>query len=155
MSVSLAGKIEKYIKALLSQSKTGTVELGRQDLARRFNCVPSQINYVLSTRFTVEQGYMVESRRGGGGYLRISRIAIHSNQDLIEMVKQMEGEVSQSEAEKYTSRLLEAGVITLREAQIILAAVNRKTLAVALPARDIIRANIFKAIVLAIVSNQK
>ena len=68
---TLADEIERYIKKILEASHDGIVELQRNELALQFSCVPSQINYVLSTRFTTEQGYIVESRRGGGGYVRI------------------------------------------------------------------------------------
>ena len=71
---NLADYIEDHIKKLLSLSKSNCIELQRKELALKFNCVPSQINYVLATRFTPSRGYLVESRRGGGGYVRIVRL---------------------------------------------------------------------------------
>ncbi len=71
---TLSDNIEDYIKKLLSLSARQWVEIQRGELACKFNCVPSQINYVLSTRFTPERGYLVESRRGGRGFIRIVRI---------------------------------------------------------------------------------
>jgi len=68
---TLAERIEAHLKQLLAASN-GIIEIQRRELARRFACVPSQINYVLETRFTPERGYRVESRRGGGGYIRIT-----------------------------------------------------------------------------------
>ena len=68
--------IEQYLKSMLLESPQGLVEIQRNDLADRFSCVPSQINYVISTRFTLEKGYVVESKRGGGGYIRIQRIQL-------------------------------------------------------------------------------
>lgn len=68
--------IERYLKSILHESPEGMVEIQRNDLADQFSCVPSQINYVISTRFTLEKGYLVESKRGGGGYVRIQRIEL-------------------------------------------------------------------------------
>ena len=65
--------IEQYLKHILQESPEGAVEIQRNDLADQFQCVPSQINYVISTRFTLEKGYFVESKRGGGGYIRIQK----------------------------------------------------------------------------------
>src|SRR5690554_4911583 len=71
---NLVDLIEAYINRLLDASPNATLVLQRKELAERFQCVPSQINYVLSTRFTTERGYLIESRRGGGGFLRIKRL---------------------------------------------------------------------------------
>ena len=70
--MKLSNIIEEFIKEMLEESRE--IELQRNELANRFNCVPSQITYVISTRFSPERGYSVESRRGGGGYIRISRV---------------------------------------------------------------------------------
>ncbi|MDO5311272.1 MAG: CtsR family transcriptional regulator [Clostridia bacterium] len=72
--MKLSNLIEDFIKEMISEDKSGEVELKRNELADRFGCVPSQINYVISTRFSPERGYIVESRRGGGGYIRITRV---------------------------------------------------------------------------------
>jgi transcriptional regulator CtsR len=74
--------IARFILDMLEESE-GSAELQRSSLAERFNCVPSQINYVISTRFSPERGYVVESRRGGGGYIRIRRVATSSPRQLI------------------------------------------------------------------------
>ena len=71
---SLVSEIESYIKSLLRESPRGWIELSRKDLAGRFDCVPSQVTYVVNTRFSVQHGYYVESRRGGSGYIRICRL---------------------------------------------------------------------------------
>ena len=73
MAMTLAAQIESYIKRLLALSADNSVELSRADLAQMFMCVPSQINYVLNTRFNTEAGYYIETRRGGSGYVRIWR----------------------------------------------------------------------------------
>ena len=73
---NLADRIEEYLKIILKQAEEGYIVLQRGSLADFFSCAPSQINYVLTTRFTAERGYLVESRRGGGGYLRIVRLGL-------------------------------------------------------------------------------
>ncbi|MGD0154442.1 MAG: CtsR family transcriptional regulator [Thermacetogeniaceae bacterium] len=71
---SLVSEIESYIKSLLRENPRGWIELSRKELAEHFDCVPSQVTYVVNTRFSVHQGYYVESRRGGSGYIRICRL---------------------------------------------------------------------------------
>jgi transcriptional regulator CtsR len=73
MRRSLADKIEQYIKVLIEKSGAGQIEIQRSELAETFSCVPSQVTYVISTRFTQEEGYLTESRRGGNGFVRITR----------------------------------------------------------------------------------
>ena len=79
---SLSKEIEQYLKELLSAANSGVLEIQRNMLSEYFHCVPSQINYVLSTRFTPAQGYLVESRRGGGGYVRIVSLQLDDDDDL-------------------------------------------------------------------------
>ena len=78
--------IEGYLKAIIEKEQTGTIEIKRNEVAEKFQCVPSQINYVINTRFTAERGYAVESKRGGGGYIRIFRVQANSRKELIEHV---------------------------------------------------------------------
>ncbi|MEA4925134.1 Transcriptional regulator CtsR [bioreactor metagenome] len=74
MKKSLASGIEQYIKVLIARSESGQIEIQRVELAETFACVPSQVSYVLSTRFSQEDGYIVETRRGGQGYIRITEV---------------------------------------------------------------------------------
>ena len=78
----LSDAIEQFIKTMLTQ-EAPEVELKRNELAEYFNCAPSQINYVLATRFTPDHGYIIESRRGGGGYIRIFRMAQDTSEHLL------------------------------------------------------------------------
>lgn len=113
---SLARQIEEYIKALLEQESAGVVELQRNMLSEYFHCVPSQINYVLSTRFTPVQGYMVETRRGGGGYVRIVSLQLEEDTDIQDALTAMVGEsMSQSSSEGLTEYLYQQGIISQRE----------------------------------------
>ena len=82
----LSDSIEDFIKALMEdeQDQQQAIELRRNELAEHFQCAPSQINYVLATRFTPDHGYVIESRRGGGGYIRIMRLASTSREELLQ-----------------------------------------------------------------------
>jgi len=125
---TLADQIESYIKQLLSE-RDGVAELKRGDLAGAFMCVPSQINYVLETRFTTQQGYIVESRRGGGGYIRIVRLSLADPQ-LISLIKSKERRVSRQNGELLIKRLVEEEFLTAREGMIILALLDGSVLEV-------------------------
>ena len=116
---TLADQIERYIKQLLTE-QGGVVELRRGDLAGSFMCVPSQINYVLETRFTAHQGYIVESRRGGGGYIRIVRLSLADPQ-LVSLLKSKDRRVSRQNGELLIKRLVEEEFLTRREGMILLA----------------------------------
>ncbi|MCL4425410.1 MAG: CtsR family transcriptional regulator [Firmicutes bacterium] len=147
----LADIIERYIIERIDRSEDGFIEIQRSELAGRFQCVPSQINYVLETRFTPERGYLVESRRGGGGHIRITRLDTVSGEELLELVNEKIGDlVSQASAEGYIQRLWEGEIITEREARLMLAVVDRQVLPLDLPLRDILRANLLKAMLLTV-----
>ena len=77
--MGISDKIEAFIMELLKEEENDWIELKRNELATVFNCVPSQINYVISTRFNANHGYVVESRRGGGGYLKIRRLNVNDD----------------------------------------------------------------------------
>ena len=83
---NLADLIEQFIKESFKEIQGGIVEIQRNEMANQFSCAPSQINYVLTTRFTVEKGYFVESRRGGGGYIRIKKLKISEDDFLKDMI---------------------------------------------------------------------
>lgn len=143
--------IEQYIKKLLQKSSEDHVELQRNELAAKFKCVPSQINYVLSTRFTAENGYVVESRRGGGGFIRIVRIPLDQFDNPAVQIYRLVGEdISQSQSEMIVKRLFEEGFITSREARIFKAALDRNTLRLELPWRDNLRAQLLRAMLAAV-----
>jgi transcriptional regulator CtsR len=140
--------IEQHLKYILQQSQNGLIEIQRSDLADKFQCVPSQINYVISTRFTTEKGYIVESKRGGGGYIRIRKIEFTGQHHLISALTEMIGrEISQSAAEDIILRLREERVITERETHMMRAAISRDVLSFQIPIRDQLRAAILRAMI--------
>lgn len=146
---NLADDIEQFLKQLMGDS--GVAEVQRATLAAQFGCAPSQINYVLATRFTPERGYIVESRRGGGGYIRITRLNLEAGDALHELVHRQIGlSLSQDEATGYILRLREQGIVDERESAIMLAAVNREAIGLDLPLRDAVRANLLKAMILSV-----
>jgi transcriptional regulator CtsR len=146
---NLADDIEKFLKRLIGES--GVAEVQRAALAARFGCAPSQINYVLATRFTPERGYLVESRRGGGGFIRITRLNLEAGDALHDLVNEQIGtHLSQEEALGYIMRLHEQNIIDEREAAIMKAAIQRETIGLDLPVRDLVRANLLKAMILAV-----
>lgn len=148
---NISDLIEQYLKQMLDCSTEGAVEIQRNELADRFSCVPSQINYVLSTRFTLEKGYMVESKRGGGGYIRIQRVDLPGFQMIHYHIKKTIGErVDQNAAEGLIYQLEEAQMITKREANLLRAAVHRDTIAVMLPLRDELRAKLLRSMLISI-----
>ncbi|WP_202081208.1 CtsR family transcriptional regulator [Caldalkalibacillus salinus] len=143
--------IENHLKKILETSKKGYIEIQRSELADLFQCVPSQINYVINTRFTVEKGYVVESKRGGGGFIRIRKVQLENDQQLLQKVADMiTDEISQSAAEDIILRLEEAELINAREARIMKSAIHRNVLSFQVHIRDQLRANIMKAMMMSI-----
>lgn len=145
--------IEQYLKQLLQKSRDGVIEIQRNDLADTFQCVPSQINYVISTRFTLEKGYVVESKRGGGGYIRIQKLELSSQGDILDHIFRTIGEqIDQIAAEGLIYQLEEGGQLSCREASLMRAAVSRDVLQLKLPLRDEIRAKLLKAMLISLLS---
>ena len=146
----LSDVIENFIKDMLAADGEGTVEIQRNELANQFNCVPSQINYVISTRFSSDKGYFVESRRGGGGCIKICRIRFDNQTDryFMHVLAEMGDSISQRTAEIFIQNFCQQGVLSEREGRIMSAAVSDKAL-LALPVeeRDKARAQLFKNVI--------
>ena len=136
--------IAGFITEMLD-SENGCAELQRTELASRFSCVPSQISYVISTRFSPEHGYIVESRRGGGGYIRIRRVKQDPRQLVMHTVNAIGDEISFPVAKALISNLLDAQAISSQTARMMTAALSQATLKAApLPLKESLRASIFK-----------
>ncbi|MBS4179704.1 CtsR family transcriptional regulator [Lederbergia citrea] len=148
---NISDVIENYLKKVLELSEGEIVEIKRSEVADKFQCVPSQINYVINTRFTIERGYMVESKRGGGGYIRITKVRIHDKAHLIDQLKVLIGRsISQTSAQDVIFRLVEEGVVLEREAKLMLSVIDRSVIYIDLPVRDELRARLLKAMIQAI-----
>jgi transcriptional regulator of stress and heat shock response len=138
--------IEHYLKNVLELSESEIVEIKRSEIADKFQCVPSQINYVINTRFTIERGYVVESKRGGGGYIRIMKVKAHDQVHLIDqLVALISQTISQNTAADIVFRLVEEEIISEREAKIMLSVMDRSVIMVELPERDVLRGRMLRA----------
>lgn len=137
--------IEAFLKQLINDTD-GSIEIQRNELASHFNCVPSQINYVIGTRFTTERGYYVESRRGGGGHIRIKRVNIsRPGNYLMHIISSMGDSISQQSAEVFINNFIDYEVISVREGLILKAATSDKVVGgIQMPDRDILRAVMLK-----------
>ena len=145
--MNLSDIIENYI--MEEMRKQEEIELKRSEIAQKFNCVPSQINYVISTRFIPELGYYVESRRGGGGYIKICKINLDKSEHISELLSKIGSTMSQSVVNVYLRELLRYNIIDDRNAQLISAALSDKSLnQVDKLKRDSVRADIFKNIII-------
>lgn len=138
--------IERYLKQVLQSKGQNMIEIKRSEIADQFQCVPSQINYVINTRFTEEKGYIIESKRGGGGYIRIIRIEHQEQSDLLDaIIKLIQPTVTQQSAIDIIERLLEKEVITEREAKLMVSVMDRNIISVPLPLRDEVRSRLMTA----------
>lgn len=117
---NLADRIEEYLKKIIGEAEEGFIVMQRGSLADFFSCAPSQINYVLTTRFTAERGYLVESRRGGGGFLRIVRLGLDPDGKFQRLMAELIGEeLSQERANNLIDRLQEEEIFTHKETILI------------------------------------
>jgi transcriptional regulator CtsR len=148
---NLADLIEEYLRELLEQSMNDTIEIQRGELARVFQCVPSQITYVLEKRFSIDRGYIVQSRRGGGGYIRILKLPSKTDAEMLqEVLQHLEDGISQTRALDLLNRLESEGVLTVREAAMAKSAVLRETIPLQIKTRDLIRSSILRAMLVAV-----
>lgn len=141
----LSDIIEQILQEQLAKG-SGETHINRNDLAQQVGCVPSQINYVIQTRFTTERGYIVESRRGGGGFVRIQRVEIPNGEYLMHVVNSIGDALDFDSAVALTGNMHEYGQISERELKVILAAISSRSLPFPKNVSDRIRAEIFKNI---------
>ena len=147
--MGISDLIASFLQESLEEAENGVLEVQRSELAQRFNCVPSQINYVMSTRFSPERGYIVESRRGGNGYIRITRVQIDHQTLLMHVINSLGDEVDLPSARAILSNLVQSGALEENMGRALLAAVGDKALA-AVPKekRDCVRAAILKQVLI-------
>lgn len=148
----LSDDIEQFIKELMRED--AHIDLRRNELAHHFGCAPSQINYVLATRFSVDHGYIIESRRGGGGYVRIVRMQTREEHNLLDLLLNRVGNsVNEETANAIISNLFERKMISTGEASLMRAAVSRNALALPISAKDILRAAVFRNMLVQVFKN--
>lgn len=146
---TLSDAIEAYLLARL-EAGDGVLEVQRAELAERFGCVPSQVTYVLMTRFTPERGYLVEARRGGGGGIRILRLQSGVD-DLLALLGDLWA-IDQARAQNLIERFLRSDIISSREAVMMVRAVDRTVLNLDLPERDRLRARLLRAMLASVLA---
>ena len=148
----LSDSIEQFIKELMSDD--AHIELRRNELAQHFGCAPSQINYVLATRFSVDHGYIIESRRGGGGYVRIVRMQNRGEKNFLETLLERVGTpIDEDTANDIISNLYERKMVTRNEALLLKAGVARNALALPVTAKDVLRAAVFRNMLIQVFRN--
>lgn len=131
------------------EEQNGSAEIQRNELAGSLGCVPSQINYVITSRFTPEQGYIVESRRGGGGYIRISRVKMDNGTAIMHIINSVGDTLDKAAAEVMLNNMLQRRLMELQTAKAIAAALSDRTLRnVEQEKRDTVRADLFKNMLL-------
>ena len=153
----LSDSIEHFIKTMMSEEST-EVELKRNELAEYFGCAPSQINYVLATRFSPDHGYLTESRRGGGGYIRIVRVVESGSQRLMYLINERIGDsIGEEECVRLISQLKEQRIVTADEASLMASAVSARALGVPAPdaLKDAMRAKMMKSMLMTIAARNR
>ncbi len=146
--MKISDTIENFIRELFDNENS--VELRRNELALYFNCVPSQINYVISTRFTTERGYIVESRRGGGGHIKITRIAVGRNDAIRHVLSNIGDTIDVMTVEAIIDNLYSGEAINADQAKLILSACSNNALSPIADGflKNRVRASIFKNLLL-------
>ena len=153
----LSDSIESFIKTLLNEEST-QVELKRNELAEYFKCAPSQINYVLATRFSPDHGYLTESRRGGGGYIRIVRVVESGSQRLMYLINERIGDsLEEEECLRLISQLKEQQIVTADEATLMASAVSTRAFGIPVPdaMKGVLRAKMMKSMLTTIAARNR
>ncbi len=146
MNKSVSDIIEEFIMTSLDDDSF--IELSRNDLAKFFSCVPSQINYVLNTRFTVNRGFVVESQRGGGGYIKVVRVQDNNSNFLSNALNICSKPISFNEASQLLEQMRDRELITNREADLIKSAISNKSLNNPINIDNRLRANILSQVIM-------
>ena len=150
----LSDSIEQFIKELMHEE--AHIEVRRNELAQHFGCAPSQINYVLATRFSVDHGYIIESRRGGGGFVRIVRMQTRKEGNILDVLLNRVGNsVTEDTANAILMNLYEHDIITKNEMMIMRAGISRNALALPVSAKDVLRAAVFRNMLIQVFRNKE
>jgi len=145
----ISNLIEEFIKNLLNNTENGSIEIQRNELAQYFDCAPSQINYVLTTRFTTDKGYYIESRRGGGGYIKIIKVNITNDKNIHNLISNIIGEsITKAKAYSIIDGFVEEELVTERESKLMKVALADRTLSNASVNKNELRASMLKNMLL-------
>ena len=149
---NISEQIEKFLIATLGDNDS--IDITRNSLAEYFSCVPSQINYVLETRFTVDRGYIVESKRGGGGFVKISKIKTNDNNDYLNglFLESVGDELSEKRFSQILDKLVNDNIMSDSERVLIEASLSDDSLSMPFTIRDKVRAKAFKNVILKLMS---
>jgi transcriptional regulator CtsR len=146
----LSDTIEEFIKSLIQSSDESELQIRRNELASHFSCAPSQINYVLTTRFTCDKGYHIESRRGGGGYIVIKRIEGGTRRSLLDSINESIGDnLTYDRGVQIIEGLFELNIVSYREGKIMKAAINDRALSI-YENRNKVRTDILKGMIMVV-----
>ena len=145
--MGMSDMIEEFIKDLFDEQNEA-IEIQRNELAEQFKCVPSQINYVISTRFKPQQGYYVESKRGGGGHITIRKVKSDKEDYLLHIIKNIGNSLTANETDILISDFLSYSIITTKEAKLLKVATSDNVLRLPKELKDETRARIFKNMLL-------
>lgn len=150
---NISDQIEKFLIATLGDNDS--IDITRNSLAEYFSCVPSQINYVLETRFTVDRGYVVESKRGGGGFVKISKIKTNDNNDYLNslFLESVGDELSEKRLSQILDKLVSDEIVTPKEKVLIEASLSDDSLSMPFTIRDKVRAKAFKNVILKLMNS--
>lgn len=150
---NVSEQIEKFIIATLGDNES--IDITRNSLAEFFSCVPSQINYVLETRFTVDRGYIVESKRGGGGFVKITKIKTSDSNKYLNglFIESVGDELSFKRLSQILDKLLADNIVSQRERELVEASLSDESLAMPFTVRDKVRAKAFKNVILKLMNN--
>lgn len=149
--MTISDVIEEFIKDMFESGDS--IDIQRNELAEKFNCVPSQINYVIATRFKPNQGYYVESQRGGGGHITIKKVAITKSNYLMHIITNMGDKITAQEVSIYISNFLSYNIINETVAKLLKVATSDNVLNIDAKKRDELRANIFKNMLINLVED--
>lgn len=151
----LSQHIARLLEEMLEEAG-GEVSIVRNEFAQKMGCVPSQINYVITSRFTPERGYVVESRRGGGGFIRIRKVPMQESEYLAHFYRALAEPVSFERAGAYLSRLVSDKILTPREGALLLSSVSDRALRlVAREGRDLMRGAVLQSAILTLIAEKE
>ena len=153
MNKSVSDIIEEFIMSSLDDDSF--IELSRNDLAKFFACVPSQINYVLNTRFTINRGFVVESQRGGAGYIKVSRLKDNDDNFLKSALDLCNQPLNLTDANQLINQMMDRNLLSKNECELIKTTISAKALNNPINIDNTIRSNILKQVIIRLMQNHK